>query len=118
MRTVRPFSYRLTIVVEPQWAEIIRRVVGLKDAREQEDFGNKLKDHLQPDRMLHRRYDFTEFFDAPSGMTIRFQRTHIDGKTHTGFVRTFRDAGYLFGRDNPLMPEEEKEKYQIALARQ
>jgi hypothetical protein len=70
MTTIRPFSYRLTMVVEPQWAEIIRRIVGLKDAKEQEDFGNKLKDHLQPDRMLHRRYDFTADSSASFGMRV------------------------------------------------
>jgi hypothetical protein len=104
------------MTVEPEWAEIIRRVVGLKDAKEQEDFGNKIRDHLQPDRMLHRRYDFTEFFDATSGMTIRFQRIHFDGQTHSRFVGKFRDAGYLFGRDNPLMPEKGREKYQIEIS--
>ena len=60
MATNRPFSYRLKMEVEPQWAEIIKRVVGLEDAKEQENFGNNLKDYLQPDRMLHRRYDFTD----------------------------------------------------------
>jgi hypothetical protein len=116
MATNRPFSYRLKMEVEPKWAEIIKRVVSLEDAKGQENFGNNLKDYLQSDRMLHRRYDFTEFFDAASGMTIRFQRVHIDDKIHSGFVGEFGDAGYLLGRNNPLMPEKQREKYQIAIS--
>jgi hypothetical protein len=102
--------------IEPEWAEIIKRVVGLKNDQEQKDFSTKLKEHLQADRMLHRHYDFTEFFDASTGLTTKFQRVHTDGKTYSGFVGEFGDAGYLFGRNNPLMPEDKKEKYQIGVS--
>ncbi|HVS89971.1 MAG TPA: hypothetical protein VHF01_17345, partial [Candidatus Acidoferrum sp.] len=95
MTFVGPFSYRLTMKIEPQWAEIIKRVVGLKNDEEQRNFGTKLKEHLQADRMLHRHYDFTEFFDSSSGLTTKFQRVHTDGKSYSGFVGDFRDAGYL-----------------------
>ena len=46
------FSYRLKIAVEPQWAEIIKQVVGLRDHYEQKEFAKKLTD-LPDDRMLH-----------------------------------------------------------------
>jgi hypothetical protein len=46
------FSYRLKIAVEPQWAEIIKQVVGLRDYYEQKEFAKKLTD-LPDDRMLH-----------------------------------------------------------------
>jgi hypothetical protein len=116
MAAASSFSYRLKIAVEPQWAEIIKRVVGLKNEEEQNQFGAKIKEHLQDDRMLHRHYDFTEFFDSSTGLTQRFQRVHIDGKTFSGFVGELRDAGYLFGRDSPLMPEDQREKYQIGIS--
>jgi len=104
------FSYRLKISMEPDWAEIIRQAVGLKDEREQREFGLKLPNPPQPDRMLHKRYDFTEFFDSRSGLTVKFQRIHLDGATYSGFVKGFRDGGYLFGRTNPLLPEEQNDK--------
>jgi hypothetical protein len=119
MAAASPFSYRLKIAVEPQWAEIIKRVVGLKNEEEQNQFGAKIKEHLQDDRMLHRNYDFTEFFDASSGLTMKFRRVHTDegdGKTFSGFVSEFRDAGYLFGHNNSLMPEDQKIKYQIEVS--
>jgi len=112
--TFGPLSYRLQIHVEPEWGEIIRRVVGFKSREEQVNALGQLK--FQDDRMLHRTYDFTEFFDLASGLTIRFQQTHIDGRTHSRFVKQFCDAGYLFGHNNPLMPENDREKYQIAVS--
>jgi hypothetical protein len=108
------FSYRLKIAVEPQWAEIIKQVVGLRDHYEQKEFAKKLTD-LPDDRMLHRHYDFTEFFDSQTGLTTRFQRLHTNGKTHSGFVKEFADAGYLFGHNSPLVPEGQERKHQIAV---
>ena len=115
MAHIGPFSYRLKIAVEPQWAEIIKQVVGLYNDQEQKEFAERLKDHLRDDRMLHRHYDFTEFFDSQTGLTAKFQRVHANGKTHSGFVQEFADAGYLFGRDNPLVPEDQQGKHQIAI---
>ena len=93
MAQIRRFSYRLKIAVEPQWAEIIKQVVGLRNNQEQKDFGERLKNHLRDDRMLHRHYDFTEFFDSHTGLTAKFQRVHANGKTHSAFVNEFADAG-------------------------
>jgi hypothetical protein len=43
MATNRPFSYRLKMEVEPQWAEIIKRVVGLEDEKEQKTLATTLR---------------------------------------------------------------------------
>jgi hypothetical protein len=108
-----PFAYRLEVRVEPQWAEIIRRVVGLRDEKEQREFGARIV--LQDDRILHRNYDFTEFFDTQTGLTTKFQSAHFNGKTYSRFVKEFCDSGYLFGRDSPLMPMAGDPQYQIAI---
>jgi hypothetical protein len=111
-----PISYRLQVSVEPQWAEIIKRVVGFRDEHEQRDFGTKLRDHLSPDRLLHRKYDFTEFFDSQSGLTIKYQRVSTPDTTYGFFVREFCDAGHLFGWNNPLTPKEDAEKLELAIS--
>ena len=43
MASLGPFSYYLKISIEPQWAEIIKRVTGLKTEQEQLEFGKKIK---------------------------------------------------------------------------
>ncbi|SRR6266404_5640737 len=116
MAYAKPFSYCLKMRIEPQWGEIIKRVVGLKNAQEQTDFGNKLREYRQTDRMINRRYDFTEFFDTSTGLTLKYQRVHLDDKTYSNFVDEFGDAGYLLGRDSSLMPDDQREKYQIKIS--
>ena len=103
-----PFSYRLKMTVEPACGEIISQIVGIKNVQE---FVLRLGDQFRPNQILYRRYDFTEFFDSCSGLTTRFQRTHTyGGPIYAGFVSTFRDAGHVFGRDDPLMSTEDSDK--------
>jgi hypothetical protein len=69
-----------------------KKVVGLRE-EECQEFGQKII--LQEDRMLHRTYDLTEFFDATSGLTLRFQRTNLFRESWGMFVNEFGDAGYV-----------------------
>ena len=108
----QPFHYSLHIRVEPQWAEIIRKVVGLTED-ERTAFGEKIGQNLRENYMLNRKYAFTEYFDAASGMTLKFQRTDLLGQSWCNFVDEFGDAGYLFGSSSPLMPESDRKNYSI-----
>ena len=111
-----PFHYSLRIRVEPQWAEIIKKVVGLAED-ERTAFGEKIGQNLREDCMLNRKYVFTEYFDATSGMMVKYQRTDLlrgsRWESWGNFVDEFGDAGYLFGSSSPLMPDSDHEKYSI-----
>ena len=108
------FSYRLQVGVEPKWHEIIAKVVGLSTDQERTVFGDKLREYrqkyAQDDLMLNRTYHFTEFFDASSGLTTRFERINTLQQSYSDFVSEFADRGYLFGQSCPFMPEEHREK--------
>jgi hypothetical protein len=112
--TFGPFSYLLQLHVYPDWDEIVRRVVGFTNREDQEAFVARLI--LQSDRMLHRYYDFIEFFDSGSGPKMRLQEKHLDGRTDTTCVTKFSDRGYLFGDDSPAMPHHEWSKYLIYIS--
>ena len=73
----------------------------------------KLKDSAETDRMLNRTYDFTEFFDSRSGLTMRFQRTNTRETTYSGFVSEFADRGYLLGWGSPLEPRNKKHAIEV-----
>jgi len=116
------FSYRLQVQVEPKWHEIIAKVIGLSTDQESKAFGEKLRgyvrEYTQDDLMLNRTYRFTEFFDASSGLTTRFERINTPKRSYGDFVGEFADRGYLFGRSCPFMPEGHREKYQIEITEQ
>ena len=68
------FSYRFQARLEPKWHAIIEKVFGLATEKEQLAFGANLSENPHEDRMIGRQYDFTEFFDSSSGLTMRFER--------------------------------------------
>jgi hypothetical protein len=52
-----------------------------------------MTEYPQEESMLGRTYDLTEFFDASSGLTTRFQRTNIRKLSYCNFVSEFADRG-------------------------
>jgi hypothetical protein len=63
------FSYRFNAHLQPNWAAIVKRIFHLSTEKERSEFGDKLS--KTPHEMLGRSYDFTEFFDSFSGLTMR-----------------------------------------------
>jgi hypothetical protein len=110
------FSYKFQARLEPKWHAIIKKVFGLGTEKEQLAFGAKLSENPHEERMIGRRYDFTEFFDSSSGLTMRFQRTNTQTQSWANFVGDFIDRGYLLEWGTPLMPEERRHESGIEIS--
>lgn len=112
------FAYKLTVSLEPNWYQIIKRLYKPDSDNEWEKLEKKLeKIKKDPDvDLVGRRYLFTEFYDSRSGMTSRFQRTfYPNGKQVLACVEEFGDGGYLYEalRDevwNKIMNEKKRDK--------
>ena len=110
------FCYRFQARLEPKWHEIIKKVFGLETKEEQLAFGNKLRENPNEDRMIGRKYDFTEFFDSSSGLTTRFERISTSTRSFGNFVGEFGHRGYLLEWGTPLMPEERRHESGIEIS--
>jgi hypothetical protein len=108
------FAYRLGIRIAPQWGVICEKVMPPPTMEDEHAaFLAKLKDNAETDRMLNRTYDFTEFFDSRSGLTMRFQQTNTGKTTYSGVVSEFADRGYLLGWGDPLKSQNKKHAIEV-----
>jgi hypothetical protein len=99
-------SYKLDIQIEPSWYEIYKKASG-KNGKELNDYiDSKLKEieNLEYDdgSLWGKRYFFTEYYDASSGLITKFQRV-VKGEKQVCFpVSEFGDSGYIFNSDSGL----------------
>lgn len=93
------YSYRLAISFEPNWYQILKKIYAPKDEKEWEVCEQKIKaiKKNQDADMFGRRYRFTEYYDASSGLIQRFQLTLFpSGKQLFAPVDEFGDRGKIF----------------------
>ena len=107
-----PFSYRMKIRVEPNWNAIIKRIVSPDAGERFSELMEKAKAVPAIWNALYRTYDFTEYFDSRSGLTIRFQRINTHENSHANFVDEFRSCNQLFGRD-VIVPNDETNRFSV-----
>lgn len=112
MREVVPFSYRMKIRVEPHWEAIVKRIVGPNGKERVPELMEKAAEVPTLLSNFSQTYDFTEFFESRSGLTIRFQRTNSRESSHANFVDEFRGINQLFG-SGAIVPPDETNKLSI-----
>jgi hypothetical protein len=106
------FSYRMKIRVEPHWDAIVNRIAGPNGSERVSELMQKAKAIPAIWNTLHRTYDFTEFFESRSGLTIRFQRINTRDGSREDFVDEFRDCNQLFGWEE-IVPKSETNKFSV-----
>ena len=112
MKLDKNFSYRLHISLNPDWYNIYRRCNPDQSKEKQNEFidemNKKMKDSNFADSVLWgRNYNFTEFYDSTSGLTILFQEMyytypHENLKKTFSIVDKFGDLGYLIEKDKDI----------------
>ena len=112
MEEVVPFSYRMAIRIEPHWEAIVKRIVGPNGKERVSGLMERAAAVPAILSNFSRTYDFTEFFESRSGLTIRFQRTNSREVSHASFVDTFRGCNQLFG-SGAIVPTDETNKFSI-----
>ena len=116
------YSYRLAISMEPNWYQILKKIYAPKDEKEWEKYGQQIK-AIKKDQdadMCGRRYGFTEYYDAATGLTQRFQATYFaSGKRLIEPVDEFGDRGKIFesldSYDMKIDEEERKFRKQLTV---
>jgi hypothetical protein len=112
MVQVVPFSYRMKIRVEPNWDAIVKRILGPDASVGFSELMGKAEAVPAIWKNLQRTYDFTEFFESRSGLTVRFQRTNAREISYANFVDEFRDCNRLFG-SGVIVPDDETNKFSV-----
>ncbi|HPF95258.1 MAG TPA: hypothetical protein PLR08_01765 [bacterium] len=111
------FSYKLDIYIEPNWFAIYKKI-SRSESDEQahaliEKAEAKSKDVFSD--LWGRRYRFTEYYDAASGLLMRFQNTtYRDGTQRYTSVDEFGDRGYVFDSDSRSSNRRDESKEEMS----
>jgi len=96
-------SYKLEIGIEPNWNKIYKQIANPKDEETWKKAMAEKTASADFSGIWGRRYFFTEYYDAVSGLMSRFQRIiSCDGKDKIYPVDEFADSGWVFDSDNSL----------------
>lgn len=109
------FAYKLDVSLTPYWPMLAEKIAGSKTSKELDEmFAGRDKD--SEGGLYGSYYNFTEYYDTASGLTVRHQTSSIGDKTHSNPVDEFLTYGSMFGHKMGSDVDRIKEnKYSIAI---
>lgn len=95
-------SYKLDIHIEPWWFKLYKKASSTtSDEKLKKEIKEKTKKtEVEDFNLWGRRYHFTEYYNATTGLTARFQRIDFPNDKSVFYpVNEFGDHGYFFDAD-------------------